>query len=87
MAGERWRLLRTWDAPPGFNMAFDEALLVSSNATPVLRLYTWSPGALSLGYFQRYDEVRAKLRARMGERELPPMVRRLTGGGAIDVRS
>lgn len=80
-AGETWRLLRTWDAPPGFNMALDEALLRSPDESPVLRLYTWAPAALSLGYFQRHDEVVAALRARAAE--LPPLVRRLTGGGAI----
>ena len=80
-AGETWRLLLTWDAPPGFNMALDEALLLSADPRPVLRLYTWAPEALSLGYFQRHDEVVAAL-AR-GPGELPPLVRRLTGGGAI----
>jgi lipoyl(octanoyl) transferase len=78
---ESWRLIRTWDAPPGFNMGLDEALLRSPAARPVLRLYTWAPAALSLGYFQRHDEVVAALRLRAPD--LPPLVRRLTGGGAI----
>ena len=80
-AGETWRLLLTWDAPPGFNMALDEALLAGGDPRPVLRLYTWAPEAVSLGYFQRYDEVVAALAARAAE--LPRLVRRLTGGGAI----
>lgn len=81
MAGESWRLLLTWDAPPGFNMALDEALLARVDPRPVLRLYTWAPEALSLGYFQRHDDVVAGLAAR--GLALPRLVRRLTGGGAI----
>ncbi len=76
MPGEPWRLIRTWDAPPGFNMALDEALLRSPDPRPTLRLYTWEPEAVSLGYFQRYAEVAAVA----GDL---PLVRRLTGGGAI----
>ena len=41
-----------------------------------MRLYTWRPDALSLGYFQRYADVPATERA-------SAVVRRLTGGGAI----
>jgi len=77
---ETWRLVETWDAPPGFNMALDEALFRLGGATPVLRFYTWRPDALSLGYFQRHDEVLAAL---AGSRPLPVIVRRATGGGAI----
>lgn len=66
-------------------MALDEALLRGEgrpdDARPVLRLYTWSPDALSLGYFQRYDEVTAALRG--AGHALPTLVRRMTGGGAI----
>jgi lipoate-protein ligase A len=78
---DTWRLLRTWDAPPGFNMALDEALLLGLDPRPTLRLYTWRPDALSLGYFQRLREVLEALRARATA--LPMLVRRLTGGGAI----
>jgi lipoate-protein ligase A len=58
-----------------WNMAVDEALLVAG-VEPTLRLYGWSPHAVSLGYFQRIEHFR----------DLPPdtpVVRRLTGGGAI----
>ena len=57
-------------------MAVDEALLQSGAAPPTLRFYTWSPAALSLGYFQRWTDVPAAERA-------GTVVRRLTGGGAI----
>lgn len=73
---DRWRLITTYGAAPDFNMGLDRALLEADEAPPTLRLYTWSPAALSLGYFQRFDEV-----PRLGEARA--IVRRITGGGAI----
>ncbi|MFT5688250.1 MAG: lipoate-protein ligase A [Planctomycetota bacterium] len=71
-----WRLLRTWNGAPGWNMSLDEALLLLAGPAPVLRFYTWSPDTLSLGYFQRWKDV--------PQRELASaVVRRTTGGGAI----
>lgn len=70
-------ILRRIDEPAiaaAANMARDEALLLGD--TSALRLYAWSPHAVSLGYFQ----------ARADFADLPqetPVVRRLTGGGAI----
>lgn len=67
------RLLRSGDLHPEANLAIDEALLRSGEAT--LRLYGWSPPGLSLGFFQRAADFPA-----------PPgfvLVRRPTGGGAI----
>lgn len=57
-------------------MALDEGLLQHGNSTPVLRFYTWVPDTLSLGYFQRFEEVPQIARA-------GAVVRRTTGGGAI----
>lgn len=75
----RWRLLRTGEGPPAWNLALDEALLLEpADARPVLRLYGWDPPALSLGHFQP-----------LGPFERPAaeagltIVRRPTGGGAI----
>ena len=73
---ETWRLFTTWGAPPEFNMGLDEALLASPIERPTLRLYSWNPPTLSLGYFQRFDDVPAASQARS-------VVRRITGGGAI----
>jgi len=75
-ARERWRLLETWCAEPGWNMALDEALLASADPTPVLRFYTWEPAALSLGYFQRWSTLQARAAGQV-------VVRRFSGGGAI----
>ncbi len=71
-----WHLIETWGAAPGFAMGLDEALLRSVGRAPTLRLYSWAPDALSLGYFQRFDDVPAAAAH-------PNVVRRLTGGGAI----
>jgi lipoate-protein ligase A len=73
---ETWRLIVTWDAAPAFNMGLDQALLEAHGAAPTLRLYTWRPDTLSLGYFQRLVDVPGAERA-------GALVRRITGGGAI----
>ncbi len=73
---ETWRLLTTWAAPPDFNMGLDEALLERPDTPLTLRLYSWSPDTLSLGYFQRWADVQGTERA-------GAVVRRITGGGAI----
>jgi lipoate-protein ligase A len=62
------------------NMALDERLLEAANAgdSPVLRLYSWTPATLSLGYFQSASSRRTH------ESSLDcPLVRRASGGGAI----
>ena len=73
---QRWRLITTWGAPPSFNMGLDEALLQGEDSPPTLRFYSWSPDTLSLGYFQRYEDV-------PGIEKAGAVVRRITGGGAI----
>lgn len=73
---ESWRLVVTWGADPSFNMGLDEALLETAEAPPTLRLYSWSPDTLSLGYFQSLADVPGHERAKA-------LVRRITGGGAI----
>jgi lipoate-protein ligase A len=63
------------------NMALDEALLnaVASGGDPAyLRTYGWAIPTLSLGYFQHVEDVPADPRW-----HAVPLVRRLTGGGAI----
>lgn len=75
-AARTWRLVETHDVTAAYAMGLDEALLRSVGAPPTLRLYSWEPDALSLGYFQRFEDVPAALAH-------PQVVRRLTGGGAI----
>lgn len=64
------------------NMALDETLLEhmdGARVSPTLRLYRWNPPTISLGYFQHFRECQ-ELPPPAGEL---PVVRRLTGGGAI----
>lgn len=64
-------------------MAIDEALLRSfdpDSSLPVLRLYGWNPPTLSLGRFQKADEVLNLERCRA---DGIAFVRRVTGGGVI----
>jgi lipoate-protein ligase A len=77
-----WRLLITSPARGAWNMALDEALLEQvgrSDSLPTLRLYTWEPACLSLGYAQPFADVDcARLQAHGWD-----VVRRATGGRAI----
>lgn len=68
-------VIRSGALHPVDNMAFDEVLLAQAKH-PTLRLYTWQPAGLSIGWFQRYADFA----------DLPGdhvVVRRRTGGGAI----
>jgi lipoate-protein ligase A len=50
-----WRMILSGVGDGFFNMALDEALLISCQrdaSPPVVRLYQWNPAAVSLGYFQ-----------------------------------
>ena len=78
-----WRLIDTGPLSGPENMAIDEALLRSFDpvsSAPVLRLYGWTPSALSLGRFQKAGEVLDLARCTV---ENIPVVRRITGGGVI----
>ncbi len=74
------RVLPYAEADGPANMAADEAMLeaAAQGASAYLRAYAWAVPTLSLGYFQRLDQVRADPRWRD-----VPLVRRPTGGGAI----
>jgi lipoate-protein ligase A len=78
----RWRLIRSEPASGAWNMAVDEAMLLAHAAgltPPTLRLYAWSPPALSLGLLQPLNAEWAKGCARLGF----DLVRRPSGGGAV----
>lgn len=79
---EAGRLILAGAAGGAANMAADSALLESlkERPLPTLRLYGWEPPCLSLGYFQRPEDVCDMdfVRAQgLG------LARRPTGGGAI----
>jgi len=70
------------DPPAGgvWNMAVDEMLLqwAATSGGCCWRFYRWEEATLSLGYFQPYDD-----RQRHDASRNCPVVRRLSGGGAI----
>jgi len=80
---EKWRYLITNNLSAARNMAIDRAVLVANSegkAPPTVRFYTWSPPAISIGYFQSLaDEVDLEKCTSLGV----DYVRRITGGGAV----
>jgi lipoate-protein ligase A len=73
-----WRFLTHGPQNAATNMAIDESLLLSG--TPTVRLYTWRPSALSIGYFQGIHE---EVDVAACRREGVDIVRRISGGGAV----
>lgn len=83
MSKKIWRLIATGSLSGAENMAVDEALLNTFNpqsSLPVLRLYGWTPPALSLGRFQKACDV---LDLQLCRTHNIHLVRRITGGGVI----
>lgn len=77
-----WRLILDGGHSGAWNMAVDEALVEAVDAgrsAPVLRLYRWSPPALSLGFSQSFEAADATFCAAHGV----DLVRRPTGGRAV----
>lgn len=78
----KWHLIQCGPSNAFWNMAVDEALFASDRngvQPPVLRLYTWQPQALSIGYFQMAQDLATERR----ERPTLDFVRRSSGGAAI----
>lgn len=80
---EEWRLLTTENKTAYSNMAIDRAVLVANSkgiVPPTVRFFSWSPPAISIGYFQSLEEeVDLNLCKKVGV----DYVRRITGGGAV----
>jgi lipoate-protein ligase A len=83
MKRNTWSLIDTGPSDAYTNMAIDEVLLErmrSDEALPILRFYTWSRPAISVGYFQNViDDFDLRLCQKRGW----ALVRRLTGGRAV----
>jgi lipoate-protein ligase A len=78
----KWRLIIDEAHEGAYNMAFDEALLLSAatkHTPPTLRLYSWDPATLSLGFAQPSADVDRERLQKQGW----GLVRRPTGGRAI----
>src|SRR5688500_13569424 len=77
-----WRLILDGAAAGAWNMAVDEALLLShaaGAAPPTVRFYDWQPACVSLGRCQKFDAARAATIRDCGF----DLVRRPTGGRAV----
>lgn len=77
-----FRLLYSKPADIYKNMAIDEAIFISylQLKKPTLRIYSFVPGGISLGYFQQPSEV---LNIKTCKERNIGFVRRITGGKAI----
>lgn len=75
---QSWRFLQHASQDAATNMAIDESLLLTGQ--PTVRLYTWQPSALSIGYFQGIHE---EVDVTACERHGVDIVRRISGGGAV----
>lgn len=76
---ESWAYLIEQDGrEPGFNMGFDEAmmLMVDKIKVPIIRFYLWKDYAATFGLLQRYVQVSRYTSIR-------PLIRRPTGGGLV----
>ncbi len=80
---ETWRLIEDAALPGPWNMAADFALMKSvsrGESRPVLRIYRWERPSITIGYFQEAaDELYMDACAAQGV----PVIRRITGGGAV----
>jgi lipoate-protein ligase A len=81
LADREWRLVREEARPGPMNMALDEvaARTAARGGPRTLRVYSWQPSTLSLGYHQDPDTVDWDYCDRVGI----DVTRRQTGGGAI----
>ena len=81
-SNSQWRLIIDVPRNGAWNMALDEAILESvarKENLPTLRLFTWNPFCLSLGYAQPVSDVNLSALEKNGW----DLVRRPTGGRAI----
>ena len=78
-----WRLLDSGTGPGSYNLALDEAvfrLAREGKSPPTVRFYAWSPPAVSVGYFQRWER---QIDPEACRRQGVGVYRRITGGRAV----
>jgi lipoate-protein ligase A len=81
LADREWRLIRETSRPGPLNMALDEiaAETAATDGVRTVRVYSWEPSTLSLGYHQDPETIDWDF----CEQEDITVTRRPTGGGAI----
>lgn len=80
---ETWRFLQTNSHDAFTNMAMDRAILeahYNGLVPPTVRVYAWTPPAISIGYFQGLTE---EVDVQACQKHSVDCVRRITGGGAV----
>jgi lipoate-protein ligase A len=83
MSTLKWRFLDTGFLNAHENMAIDEAIFIScrqKKAPPTIRIYGWTPPAVSLGYFQKAENA---VDVEACKKRGVDVVRRLSGGRAV----
>jgi len=78
-----WRFLDTGFLTGYENMAIDEAIFKNcqeKKSPPTIRIYGWTPPAVSLGYFQKAENA---VDSEACKRRGVDVVRRLSGGRAV----
>ena len=78
----RWYFLDDQSASGSLNMAYDEYIfsMLEKWRRPVLRLYSFDPPAITLGYHQQFEKV---LNAEAVHEDGIEVARRITGGRAL----
>jgi len=78
----QWFFLDDQPASGSLNMAYDEHLfsMLEKWQRPILRLYSFDPPAITLGYHQEFEKV---LDAEALHRDQIEVARRITGGRAL----
>jgi len=79
---KEWRLIDSGYLDAYTNMAIDEAVFLMREKLGLpatLRFYAWKPSAVSMGYFQKIEDLSLE----EYKRQKITIVRRSTGGGAI----
>lgn len=82
MPENMWRIIDSGPGSAAWNMALDEALLQAASKegfVPTLRFFSWDRPSLSIGSFQKAEELDL---AKVKEAGVP-LVRRPTGGRAV----
>ena len=74
-----WYLLKGISRNGAFNMALDSFLLEHPPDLPLLRFYSWSPSAITIGYNQRSLYFNKEKCEQLGI----DVIRRPTGGRAV----
>jgi lipoate-protein ligase A len=78
----KFRFINSGKNSGSMNMAIDEAVLTGLRegiSTPVIRIYSWNPATISIGYFQSAEDIDLESCRNDGI----GVVRRMTGGRAV----